>query len=446
MEELEKNNSSASDEKELSTGAEKSESEKNKLPIDENQSEMTEGCEKEQFIESVPGSEFENSFVNDELIVNKKEKKTKKQMNYILISLISAMIGGIITGILIIIIGQAFNLPIQNGNGTSKKIEIEKSKTPFVEIAKKVGPSVVSIKVTAIQQSFFGNTQVQPEGSGIIVRGDGYIVTNYHVIMDAIDSDGKLSSNSKIEIYLANDNKNSYKAKLVGGDIRTDLAVLKINKTGLTEADLGDSSKLEAGEIVVAIGSPGGIDLMGSVTQGIISGVNRKVMTEGGSEINLIQTDAAINPGNSGGALANSKGQVVGINELKVVATGYEGIGFAIPINSAKIIINNLISDGYIKRPTIGIYANAEYDETYAKENNLPYGVLVDSVKPLGGAFYAGIKKGDIITKFNGIKIKNFNDLNIEKDKCKINQIVPVEIYRNEKTITLNVKLLENKK
>ncbi len=395
--------------------------------------------------------EFENKDVFEgvagENSAQEKKIAPKKQnglSRFILISIISAVIGGLITGGALLIVFNTMNLG--SANSTSTNVKIVKTSSPVVEIAKKVGPSVVSIKATAVQNNgVFGTTTSEPQGSGIIVRSDGYIVTNYHVISDALGTDGKISSSSKISIYISGDSEKGYEAKLIGGDSRTDLAVLKINKSGLTAAELGDSSAIEVGELVVAIGSPGGTELAGSVSQGIVSGLNRKIETEGGTEINLIQTDTAISPGNSGGALVNSQGQVVGINELKVVATGYEGIGFSIPINDVKTIINSLIKDGYIKRPYLGIYANGDYDKATADDNNLPEGILVDKVVPLSGAYKAGIEKGDIITKFNGVRVKTFDELNIQKDKTKAGQTVPVELYRDGKTVKINITLTETK-
>jgi len=387
--------------------------------------------------------EFENSnnYFEEKKIVPKKQNGISR---FILISIISAVIGGLITGGALLIVFNNMNPGL--ANSTSTNVKIVKTSSPVVEIAKKVSPSVVSIKATAVQNNgVFGTTTSEPQGSGIIVRSDGYIVTNYHVISDALGTDGKISSSSKIYIYISGDSEKGYEAKLIGGDSRTDLAVLKINKSGLTAAELGDSSTIEVGELVVAIGSPGGTELAGSVSQGIVSGLNRKIETEGGTEINLIQTDTAISPGNSGGALVNSQGQVIGINELKVVATGYEGIGFSIPINDAKTIINSLIKNGYIKRPYLGIYANSDYDKATADDNNLPEGILVDKVVPLSGAYNAGVEKGDIITKFNGVRVKTFDELNIQKDKTKAGQTVPVELYRDGKTVKVNITLTETK-
>jgi serine protease Do len=442
------NKSQATDE--LKNTSETNESSKNIDSVDLNEGTETsirnegyESSEADNFSKTTEANEMNymnNSNAMNEQIIY-KPKKEKKAPHFMFVAIISAVIGGIITGgAFFVFLTYSGNAAFSN-NGTTK-IQIQKTTSPVVEIAKKVGPSVVSIKVQALQNDgIFGTTQVEPQGSGIIISSDGYIVTNYHVIADALGNDGKVSGTSKIEVYILGNTGKAYSANFVGGDLKTDLAVLKINKTGLSAADLGDSSALQVGELVVAIGSPGGTDLAGSVSEGIVSGLNRKVQTEGGSVINLIQTDTAISPGNSGGALVNSQGQVVGINELKVVATGFEGICFSIPINSAKTIINSLIKNGFIERPYIGIYRNADFDEAFAKANNYPAGVLVDSVVPLSGAYYAGIKSQDIITKFNGVRINNFDDLNAEKDKTKVGQAVPVEVYRGGKTIKLSLKM-----
>jgi len=222
-----------------------------------------------------------------------------------------------------------------------------------------------------------------------------------------------------------------YDAVVIGRDSKTDIAVLKIDLTDLPAADFGDSDKLKVGELAVAIGNPAGLEFMGSVTVGYISGLNRSITFDDGKSMKLIQTDAAINPGNSGGALLNARGEVVGVNSAKIYSGGYEGIGFAIPSNMAREVADSLIESGYVKgRPQIGVTIDLRFSEEIAKRNGVPYGVLVLDVSPLSAAFRAGIRPGDIITKFNGASVTSFYELEAEKNKFKAGDTVEIELYR----------------
>lgn len=396
----------------------------------------------------------------------KKERKKSGLGQLVAVSVVSSIIGALVIGILITFVAPEIQPAIKNlfsntttaQNSTSKPVDtsayrkvelITSSDTPVTAIAKKVGPSVVGVRTTfkATQDFIFGDQSEAGEGSGVIVRDNGYILTNNHVIKEAIDvTTGKIASGAKIEVFLPNNPEKPYTATLVGFDSKTDLAVLKINETNLPAVEFGDSSKINVGELAVAIGNPGGMDLAGTVTVGVVSGINREVPTEDGKIINLIQTDAAINPGNSGGALVNSKGQIIGINELKVAASGFEGLGFAIPSNEAKDIADKLIDHGYVTgRPLLGISPDTRYTEQVAKANNMPAGVYVKEVDLMSGAQKAGIKAGDIITKIDGKAVKNRDELDKIKNTHKVGDKVVLEIYRDGKTITLNVILTENK-
>ena len=252
------------------------------------------------------------------------------------------------------------------------------------QVSEKVRESVVG--VTCQSSANFSSSSV---GSGIIMSEDGYIITNNHVI----------EGMTTIQVVL--DDGKTYDARLIGSDSRSDLAVIKINATGLKAAEFGDSDKLEQGDPAIAIGNPAGLQLQNTVTYGIISAINRDIIVEDRT-MTLIQTDASINPGNSGGPLVNEFGQVIGINTVKVGISYYEGLGFAIPINTAKPIIDELISRGYVKgRPSIGINGTtlSERDSVFY---GLPAGLLIDYVHPYSDAFKKGIRRGDIITKMNG--------------------------------------------
>ncbi len=303
-----------------------------------------------------------------------------------------------------------------------------------VDIAAKVGPSVVGIVCKTEYMTFFGQRmESSGSGSGIIITDDGYIATNNHVV------DGAKS----ISVVL-NTGK-EYPAKIVGLDPKTDLAVIKIEATGLTEAALGDSSKCQVGELAVAIGNPLGQELAGTVTVGVISAVNRTIqIADDGTKMALIQTDAAINPGNSGGALVNAYGEIVGINSMKFSGNNVEGIGFAIPMNSAKPVISDLMKNGYVKgRPIIGISIR-EISPEIAAINDLPAGLYVAEVAAGGSADKAGIKQGDIITAVDGKIVESTKEINEIRDTHAAGEILKITIVRDGVTKTIDVTLLED--
>ena len=270
-------------------------------------------------------------------------------------------------------------------------------------------------------------------GTGIIMSPDGYVITNHHVITGAL-----------VISVLTNDNQ-EYEAALVGSDEMSDLAVLKIDARGLQAAEFGDSSKLRVGDSVVAIGDPLGVQLRGTMTNGIISAINRD-LTVGDRTMTLIQTNAALNNGNSGGPLINCYGQVIGINTVKMssyytATASVEGLGFAIPISVAKPIIDELIENGYVAgRPAIGISGDSlpSYYRTYYR---LPDGVYVTSVNEGSDAKAKGIREGDIVTAINGERISSIDELNTVKNQYAAGDEVTLTIYRSgtyyEVTVTL---------
>ena len=277
-----------------------------------------------------------------------KQKKNKKKGAFgagtvIAAALLAAVIGagsGIAAVTLSSKNGSNTSSPITSSvSGSNVNINIDETAESVVEaVAKKVTPSVVGIRTTTSVRSFFGSSNESTgEGSGVVYSADGYIITNYHVISGAVTN----KSGSKIEVFTDTLDSDSYEATVVGYNISTDLAVIKINAKGLTPAEFSDSSKLKVGQYVITVGNPGGLEFMDSVTYGVISGLNRVVSSD--SDVKLIQTDAAINPGNSGGALVNTKGQLVGINSSKIVSEEFEGMGFAIPSNTVAEICKNII-------------------------------------------------------------------------------------------------------
>ena len=328
-----------------------------------------------------------------------------------------------------------------SGNINTTQISLADYSGTGIAVAKKVQPSIVGIKVEYTVNSIFMNQQgtATAEGSGIIISENGYILTNNHVINSSSTSSYyEIGQANKVTVHLYNDTT-EYTATVVGTDEETDLAVIKIDKEGLTAAEIGDSDSVQVGEFSMAIGNP--LGMQSSVTSGIISALNRDVTDSDGKTFKLIQTDAAINSGNSGGALVNSQGQVIGVNTLKVSATGVEGMGFAIPINSAKPIYEQLIQYNKVKRPYIGI-AGRDLDETTAKRNNLVVGIYVASVDEYSAAEKAGIKAGDVIIKANGQSIKTMTELNNIKNTHSIGDTMTVTVNRNgqEKELTLTLQ------
>ncbi len=306
------------------------------------------------------------------------------------------------------------------------------------QIAEQVGPSCVGIinKTKLSPQRYYDpftgrfyyssdpfNSELveQGSGSGIIISEDGYIVTNEHVISGATEISVILNTGEEIT------------ATLVGADAKSDLAVLKIDKSGLPAATLGDSESINAGELAVAIGNPLGQELAGSVTTGVISAVNR-TMTVDNKVYNLIQTDAAINPGNSGGALVNQYGEVIGINTIKLSSEAVEGIGFAIAISEAKPIIDDLIDEGYVSgRPLVGI----EVDETRS-------GLLVAVIAPGSGASNSDLAVGDLIVKAEGEVVKTVDALNELRDTKKPGESIKLTVIRNGEMLDIDVVLGED--
>ena len=302
-------------------------------------------------------------------------------------------------------------------SNSSASVDLSEGELTITERAEKVLPSTVGI-VSYIQnqQSIFGGEQSQ--GSGIIISADGYIVTNEHVISGA----------TSIKVVLQDDSE--YNATLVGSDERTDLAVLKIDATGLTPAEFGNSDQMQIGEQVIAIGNPGGLKFSSSVTVGYVSALNRTITTEDGYTMECIQTDAAINPGNSGGALVNTYGQVIGINSQKIAATDYEGIGFAISINEAQPIINDLIQYGYVRgRVVMGITMQM-IDQTYAAIYGYQPGIGVVSVEAGSPAEEAGLVAGDIITAIDGQSITTQEELNSLLEQYSPGDTITLTVYR----------------
>jgi S1-C subfamily serine protease len=316
-----------------------------------------------------------------------------------------------------------------------------------VTVYKKGVPSVVNIKSRSVSFNFFyGIVPEEGQGSGFILDKDGHILTNFHVIANA----------RQVEVTLHN--RKTYKADLIGVDRSHDLAVIQIHGGGFTPATLGDSRGLQVGQKVFAIGNPFG--LSGTMTRGIVSSI-RSVQEPGGASIDeAIQTDAAINPGNSGGPLLNSKGEVIGINTLIASSVGQSaGIGFAIPINTAKAVLNDLVTLGRVRRPALGV-RTIPIGPELAAQLNLPadYGLLINDVIPGSAAEHAGLRGGteraylgnmpimiggDLIVAIDGQTIEDQQDLSQVMNNHRAGDTVTVTIFRGQKKMDVKVTLGE---
>lgn len=303
----------------------------------------------------------------------------------------------------------------------------------LVSVINSVSPSVVVVTTEKmVTNNFWGGQQVvSGAGSGVIFTADGYIITNNHVVEGA----------QQITVKLTDDTE--YSATLVGTDSQSDIAVLKIDATGLTPAVLGDSDTVQIGETAIAVGNPMGT-LGGTATDGIISGLNRDV-TVNGNTMSLIQTSAAISPGNSGGGLFNAKGELIGIVNAKSTGDYAEGLGFAIPINTAKQVAQDLIENGYVTgRPAMGITVIPITDTQSALQYGVSsLGVYVQSVTAGGGADKAGMKVGDRIVSVDSKLIESTSDVTNALSGHAAGDTIEVQVDRNRELITLNVTLGE---
>ena len=304
------------------------------------------------------------------------------------------------------------------------------------QIYEKVAPSIVGIITYNPNQGLISSSTGQ--GSGIIMSSDGYIITNAHVI----------GNTNKLNVTVVTGDKKEYAAKVVGYDTRTDVAVLKIDANDLKAAEFGNSDKLNVGAWVLAIGNPGGLEFSNTLTRGLVSAVNRSLGASN-SPVKYIQTDAAINPGNSGGALLNMHGQVIGVNSAK--ASEYEGMGFAIPINTVKTVVDDIVQKGYVSgRAKLGITVRA-LSVYEAQANDVPQGVLVTEISSESQAGTGGLRPGDIIIKMDGENIRSTTALYGQLEKHSPGDTVKITVYRLSPTGSegvsqeLQVTLIEDK-
>jgi serine protease Do len=346
---------------------------------------------------------------------------------------------------------QSIGFTQQNTNSEVNTVTAQptsaKSSSSIADTVEQLSKTIVGIVNYQQRQSrgFYGSSSSQNvesgTGSGVIFQKNNdtaYIVTNNHVVEGA----------TKLEVSLYNGEKVS--AEIVGTDALTDLAVLKIDSKHVEAvAQFGDSTTLRPGDQVYAIGNPLGLDFARTVTEGIVSAINRSIAVStsaGNWETNVIQTDAAINPGNSGGALINPEGLVIGINSLKISESGVEGLGFAIPSNDLLPIVNELIDNGKVERPYLGVGLADLTEVPQLYWENLPEsvkeGVMITAVEPNSAAANGGLEAQDVIVTMNGTKIANSSELRkFLYSDVKIGDEVKFEVYRDGKLTTVNVKL-----
>lgn len=374
-------------------------------------------------------------------LYNRKEKQTKRLPSFglAIILLTTSILSGFAGAFGVRYFDHASTTNI-GGNGVtkennlntdSKATTVSRPKNYITKVSEEVGPAVVGISTT--KSSWIESQNSESAGSGIVFDSKGYIVTNQHVV----------EGGTKVMVSLPGGKK--VQAKVIGEDAKTDLAVLKVETTGLTAAKFGDSDAIRVGDSVIAIGNPLGEEFAGSVTSGILSAKDRDMSfnDDGNSRTyNVLQTDASINPGSSGGALLNESGEVVGINTLKISSA--EGMGFAIPINEVKIVIKELMDTGYVKRAFLGV-STIYLDAETAKMYNTQSGMGVQQVVPGSAANKAGIVPGDIIVEIDGKKIESETDLTNAVNKKKVGETISLKIHdQNGKTRDVKIVLEEN--
>ncbi len=385
-------------------------------------------------------TELENndySNIDDKKVKRAKGGMRKRIVSYIIVGLICSTLGGVGSAIVTIniikntstaVISKAASTKVSSNTNAQLITTKSTQELSVPEIVKKVSSSVVAISTKSSSGSSDISGQASEQegvGTGIIFNKNGYILTNYHVISGA----------QNVKVTLSNGKEVS--AKVINYDVAADVAVIKLadNTKVPGVAEFGDSDMLQVGESVVAIGNPLGKEFLGSVTTGVVSALNRQISIES-KNLKFIQTDAAINPGNSGGPLVNSKGQVIGINTAKVGQEGVEGLGFSIPINTVNPKMDALI------KPVLSIGISCrDITQDISKAYNIPIGVYISQIQKSSAAEKSGLKAADIITKFDGTKIKTVEEINKIKATHKAGDVVKIELVRSGKKIKINLIL-----
>lgn len=367
----------------------------------------------------------------------KKEMQSKKKYLYIaLIAFLLMMIGGLLTYLWVLPTysqtkGNLSALEPPRG----EKVLSNVRNTDIVQAVKQVGPAVVGITTRVYDRDIFDRRVLVGEsiGSGVIFDAKGYIVTNYHVVGNSKDVSVLLADGTNVP------------GKVIGGDPATDLAVIKIEGKNLPVAVFGDSDSLVPGETAIAIGNPLGLELRGSVTVGVISALNRTI-NPAEQRFPLIQTDAAINQGNSGGALVNAEGKVIGINSIKIANAGVEGLGFSIPINSARPILKQLIEHGQVRRPYLGLWAlDKQMAARYGYEWKENGGILVLRVDPQGPLARTPIGAQTLITAVDGHAVTTLTEFRNQIEQHHPGENVVLRYRRGNGEDQVTVRLGEAK-
>lgn len=363
---------------------------------------------------------------------NRKPRKKGGGMGKIIALVVScSLLGGVAgSGLTYIMMNNETGTTQQNtvSNVNTADVSFKNDSTlSITEAFEKVAPAVVTVSTKGVTSNGFFQQQYEGVGSGFIINEDGYILTNYHVIEGASEISVTLSDNTNVA------------AKVVNYDENQDVAMLKITDADVkvpAVVELGNSDELKQGESVIAIGTPLSTNLSQTVTNGIVSALNRNVETESGVMQNLIQTDASINPGNSGGPLVNTRGQVVGINTMKATGDDTEGIGFAIPINDISDKIESL------SKPILNLGISIRtVDEALSKKLNMEQGLYVVEVNAFSPAEKAGVKAGDLIVKVDGQRVKTFDELKEIKNSKSEGDTIKLEVIRDGQTKTMDVTL-----
>lgn len=380
------------------------------------------------------------------------EKPSKKASLFWRAAGLGLVIGGLLVATIFFYFGEAifsqnkkneapfwFSPGTEGENHNSLNLENNSEISPeaiqyymaVVKAAEKVTPSVVGISNYGVVYDFWGRGSLREigTGSGVIIGSDGYVVTNYHVIENAR------------ELVVTLGTGEEFPAEVVGTDPPTDIAVIKIDKKGLPAVEFADSDALRVGEPAIAIGNPLGLAFQQSVTVGVVSALERSITIQG-QRFTFIQTDAAINEGNSGGALVNIYGKLIGINTAKIKLPGVEGMGFAIPANTVKTIVSELIEKGRVIRPWLGVYiATLSPWDAQRLDLGVEYGVLVTDVVAGSPAQKAGIKNFDVIIKIEGEEITSTAALQEVLYRFKVNEKIKITIVREKKEMVVEVTL-----
>lgn len=384
--------------------------------------------------EASPSMDDIKKVVRDE--VKRVPQKKTPWLRIIIITLLFSVLSSMATAVKVKDIVEAeYGRESQKTTSAKTTINVKGDENVENAVAKKAIPSVVGITTVTQSNDILNlNKYVQGVGSGVIVSSDGYILTNSHVVGNG--------NAKEMNVIFSNGEKTP--GKLIWQDESLDLAVIKVEKTGLPVMDIGDSDKVSVGDKAIAIGNPLGLDLQSTLTSGYISGLNRTINMENGASMDgLIQTDAAINGGNSGGALLNAKGELIGINTAK--ASGGEGIGFAIPINIAKTIVNEIKEKGNFDTVKLGIQGVdlKIYEKYFQVETGEENGAVVIKVEPTSPAGKAGLQANDIILKLGDKEVSGMNDIRKALINYRIGDEVELEILRNGKNEKVKLKFEE---